>query len=340
MGDTPVKVLHVGPKNYPPNHGGVEKVVFDLVTGMKDIESHVFTQWDSSGHNSNVHQLRSGLRASLNQVVTYCRANGVAVVHLPTENFIPLALLLRVRRIKCVVTIHGCGWRLKRWALYYRIPIFLLDCLACLLSPCVVFVGQTDRVCFQRLFPFRRLHFIPNGVVVSDDIAVPGIRKGMVYLGRLSPEKNIAALIEAAESAGVSVDLYGPLDRHDSQFRRRILERLESCEHVRWRGSVPFDRVCETISLYRCFVNVSHSEGLPVSVLEAAGEGLYLVLSDIPQHRTLDFPECTYVDPDNICFGALAADTLDGALNREHVRREFSAEKMVRAYREIYEGVT
>jgi len=43
-----MRILHVGAKNFPPNHGGTERLVYDLVTGMPEIESHVFVEW---GHN-------------------------------------------------------------------------------------------------------------------------------------------------------------------------------------------------------------------------------------------------------------------------------------------------
>ena len=162
----------------------------------------------------------------------------------------------------------------------------------------------------------------------------------MVYLGRISPEKNILNLIRAAESAKVRLDLYGPFDRHDGNFRKLVLHEIQNSDYAKWKGAISFDRVRHTLSSYCSFVNPSFSEGLPVSVLEGAAESLYLVLSDIPQHRLLGFPACTYVDPYNLKF---SKDVLNGKLghaNREHVQKFFDVENMLEAYRNIYRGLS
>jgi glycosyltransferase involved in cell wall biosynthesis len=85
------------------------------------------------------------------------------------------------------------------------------------------------------------------------------------------------------------------------------------------------------------FINAALFEGLPLSVLEAADKGLYLVLSDIPQHRLLRMPECSYVDPYALNLTeALPVRENMGQANREHVRHEYSIHKMLKAYKEVY----
>ena len=332
-----MNVLHVGAKNFPPNHGGVEKVVYDLVMGMDQAASHVLTEWENNSSWPRAQVLQRGILKAVRQIRQYCRDQAIDVVHLHKESFTPHALLLSLKGIKCVLTVHGCGWRLARWPLHYRAAIFLMDWLACLWGPDVVFVGQRDWRLFKRLSFFRPIHFIPNGV--NGDRHPPASPKtGIVYVGRLSPEKNIEGLIQAAESSRVPLDLYGPFDKHDPGFREAVLKLLRGCTHVRWRGAVSFDEVRQTIAGYRAFVNPSFSEGLPVSVLEAAAEGLYLILSDIAPHRLLGFPACSYVDPSRLRFADVPWDSLDGAANCERVKTAFSLEGMIQAYRGIYEG--
>mgnify|MGYP000697205758 CR=1 FL=1 len=125
LGDIHVKVLHVGPKNYPPSHGGIEKIVYDLVEGMEGVESHVFTERSSPEDLPRVLPLDSGGLGAVKQIRRYCREQAIDVVHLHKNRYIPHALLLRLAGIRCVLTIHGCAWRLSRWALYYRLPMFL-----------------------------------------------------------------------------------------------------------------------------------------------------------------------------------------------------------------------
>jgi glycosyltransferase involved in cell wall biosynthesis len=335
MGNTRLRVLHVGPKNFPPNHGGVEKVVYDIVTGMEQVESHVLTEWDNPPW-LRTGTLRPGVIAAFRQIKQYCRDQTIDIVHLHKESFIPHSLLLSLTGVRCVLTIHGCSWRLARWPFYCRMSAFVLDCLACLWGPKVVFVGERDWMLFRRMFFFRRSHWVRNGV--NGAPSPPETKKDkMVYLGRLSPEKNILNLIQAAQSCGSDLDLYGPFDRHDPDFQDAVLTLLKNCSHIRWHGTIPFDQVRRTLAGYKVFVNPSYSEGLPLSVLEAAAEGLYLILSDIPQHRSLGFPACTYVDPDRLAFESLSANHLDGTPNGEHVRNVFSMDKMIRGYQMVSE---
>jgi glycosyltransferase involved in cell wall biosynthesis len=87
-------------------------------------------------------------------------------------------------------------------------------------------------------------------------------------------------------------------------------------------------------------VNPSLTEGLPFTVLEAAAEGLHLVLSDIRPHRLLDFPSCDYIDPNDIDLAPLLRDAdHDGDANRSRVCSEYSIETMLRSYLALYHEV-
>lgn len=339
MGDIRLRVLHVGPKNYPANHGGVEKIVSNIVDGIPEIENHIFTEWKPESEYPRVMALPKGLFAQLTMVRLYANNQSIDIIHLHKETFIPLALLLKLTGHRCILTIHGCAWRLKRWFLHTRLALFLLDCLACCLLDKTVFVGEYDWRLFKRIVPFRRLHLIRNGVTVREEKLLPN-KSGMIYIGRLSPEKNILHLIEAAGAAAITIDLYGPFDHRNHKFQKAVLDLLRSSRYAAWKGPLHNEDVHPTLSKYRFFVNPSFSEGLPLSVLEAAAEGLYLFLSDIPQHRLLKMPACTYIDPyalDLTC--ALLIRDGQGHQNRDHVKREFDVRKMLDAYTEIYRSL-
>jgi glycosyltransferase involved in cell wall biosynthesis len=332
-----MKVLHIGPKNYPPNHGGVERVVYDLVQGMPDVESHIFVEWPHEHLPSNVQVLPVGLMKQLRAVLRYAGEHRVEIIHLHKTTFIPLALLLRLAGRRCVLTIHGCQWRTSRWPKHICAAFFLLDCLGGMLLPNVVFVGERDWRLFSRLLPWKTgLHLVRNGVRVESQ-ELTARNDGMVYLGRLSPEKNIVGLIRAAQRSQIPLDLYGPFDPRDTIYRLEVLKAVEGGGNVTLKGPVSFERVQHVLSQYKVFVSMSFFEGLPVSVLEAAAAGLYLVLSDIPEHRLLRMPQCMFVPPANLTFDGLAIHAADGGrLNREHVAQHFDIDNMIDSYKNIY----
>jgi glycosyltransferase involved in cell wall biosynthesis len=95
----------------------------------------------------------------------------------------------------------------------------------------------------------------------------------VIHVGRLSPQKNLAALIEAAAMVGVGLDLYGVGEQR---------ELLESVAHqwradVRFLGRVPHEQLPDIIGRYRVGALVSFYEGLPKSLLEFMACGLVCV---------------------------------------------------------------
>jgi glycosyltransferase involved in cell wall biosynthesis len=328
-----IRVIHVGPKSYPPAHGGVETMVYQLVEALgAQATAAIYVEWSGSG--GNVHVLGKGLFSQWFQVMSAAKRYAPCIVHLHKETFLPLGLLLRVCGCRCMVTLHGCAWRLSRWSPLHRVAGFLLDWIGCWMIQRTVFVGKRDWSLFQRLTPLRELAYIPNGVLL-DDAPVGDKSKGCVYIGRISPEKNILNLIDAAETAGIDLDLYGPFDRRDEGFKAKVMEKLERATHVQWRGSLSHDQVYQTLRRYRTLINVSYSEGMPVSVLEAAACGLNLVLSDIPQHRVLGMPVAAYVATDDLLLHS-AAQLPEGGANRRHVGDFFEVTRMADRYRAIY----
>ena len=329
-----MKVIHIGTKTWPPRHGGVEKIVHDLVQAGDPGETWVLAN-DCEVETDFVRRLRRFPPAALWQVVRLARSQGVRLIHLHKEPSILLALPLQLLGFRCVLTLHGFVWRVKRWPLWQRAAVWLLDLLAYLLVRRVVFVSERDWRAVRRWLPLKRLRLVRNGVALPPkDESAPRDRD-WVYLGRISPEKNVNSLIEAASSAGIRLDLFGALDERDKRFAARF-RTLSGSPGIHWRGPLDFALVPGTLARYRVLVNLSFTEGLPVSVLEGAAQDLHLVLSDIPPHRVLGFPDVSWVDPGAPTLREITWRVPTGA-NREHVRGHYSAEAMIDGYRDIYE---
>jgi len=90
-----------------------------------------------------------------------------------------------------------------------------------------------------------------------------------------------------------------------------LADRILSAKHrkrvVFW-GGVSYDKVLTALQNSHVFLSMSQTDGTSTSILEAMGSGLFPILSDIPQNRTLIGPN----DPNGILVplgdeGALSA---------------------------------
>jgi glycosyltransferase involved in cell wall biosynthesis len=196
---------------------------------------------------------------------------------------------------------------------------------------------------------------IPNSVPTEEiaaappaQVVLPPSHKMVLHAGRFSPEKNLETLIPAlgALTTRMPVTAYLCGDgTHEEESRRQIV-RLGLEQGVRMVGYV--DDIWGWMKRADVFVSVSHFEGQPNAVLEAAASGCPLLLSDIPEHRAmLDASEAAFVRADSPTrvADALATVLLDthGAQRRAQAARRrvaaLSSAEMARRYDEIYREV-
>ncbi|ACE94912.1 putative glycosyltransferase protein (plasmid) [Rhizobium etli CIAT 652] len=145
-----------------------------------------------------------------------------------------------------------------------------------------------------------KVHLVPT--YVDTELFAPGNAKEskgrFIYVGRLTPQKNLANLIRAAQRGGFEIDMFGegPL--------KGDLEKLAEAlgAKVKLLGSIPNTELASTMKNYRYFVLPSLHEGLPKVLLEAMSTGLICVGTNIPGTNDLIEDEVT---------GYLSAGTAD-----------------------------
>ncbi len=114
-----------------------------------------------------------------------------------------------------------------------------------------------DYQCGKDLFP-RLLPPIPNGVPLPESREVAQDEDFAVCLGRIAPEKNIHAAIEAAQLAGVDLQIAGqvfPYETHQRYFEEQIKPRLT--DRYRFVGPVPEKAKWSLLGRARCLLQPS-----------------------------------------------------------------------------------
>lgn len=330
----------MGPKNYPPAHGGTERVVFDIVSNLESqVETFIFVEFEQDETDS-IMIMPKGYIKKLKFIYHFVKKNDIDVVHFHNETFIPMALLYSILNRRLLLTIHGCHFTNPKYNYFQRFSILVFDILGAVLLPRLVFCSKVDKIKFSKWIPFRKLFFVANGVNTSKkniEISVTH-EDTFVFLGRISPEKNLIRLIDVAEQSNTKVHIYGAFDDRREEFNQKVRNALNKSTYVKWMGSVPYSDVLDVLSQYKTFIYPSLSEGLPLSVLEAASCGLNLILSDIPQHKILNFPTVKYINPSLFQLDQKFIGN-EGHKNKEFVLQNYSTKQMADNYYKIYKSL-
>lgn len=334
-----LKVLHVGAKNYPPAHGGTERVVYNIVTSIDAVDFYILVEWEQE-ETDRIFILPGNLGyvAKMKYILAFARKHAIDIIHFHNEKYIPMAMLLSITFKKIVLTVHGVHFRSPKWNWFNRGIFWCVDVIGTVFLPRLVFCSEYDEKEFAKYIFFRKTYFINNGTNISDtmqtaeDIEYPDT---YIYLGRITPAKNVLRLVDAATGRRIKVHIYGVLDKECPEYCNAVLDKISKSDYVEYKGTVPYDMVFNTMKKYRAFLYITIMEGLPLAVLEAASCGMFLILSNIPHHTFLNLPDVKYVDvkdpeipyPDEIT---------SGEQNREFVLANFSNKKMGEEYLKLY----
>jgi glycosyltransferase involved in cell wall biosynthesis len=139
---------------------------------------------------------------------------------------------------------------------------------------------QKDKDFIEKTFSVKndKIHIHPNWI--DTDIFTPQKQEQkqshVLYVGRLSKQKNLSTLFEALKDTNLTLDLYG-----DGEERLE-LEMLADFlgVSVNFKGAVTNAQLPEIYNQYPVFVLPSHYEGNPKSLLEAMSCGASVVGAD------------------------------------------------------------
>ncbi len=191
-------------------------------------------------------------------------------------------LMWPVGGYRIVATVHGYNRTTRRETCYYTMEKLLLRSVDAIICPSRQLAAELAKSGISR----NRLHVIGNGIALEDWPFTARRRRldGMrvLYAGRLSPEKNIPALLEAAallSNQGRELTLQiageGP-QQAVLELRARELRIDHLTTWLGLREDVP-----ALMARADVFVNPSLTEGMPNTVLEAMASGLPVVATDV-----------------------------------------------------------
>ena len=132
----------------------------------------------------------------------------------------------------------------------------------------------------QRLALGDKITVIPNYVdteVFAPDDTVTK-QYDVIFIGRISKQKNVESLLEALSKLPVKAAIVG-----DGELRSTLQSKYaESSGLIEWLGRVPNSELPLLLNQSRLFILPSHYEGHPKTLLEAMGCGMPVIGADSP----------------------------------------------------------
>ena len=312
----------IGTRGVPGIQGGVEVHSYFLYTHMRDARVRVYRrraylteQSAQTFPNIEYVDLPStrvkGFEAVWHTLlsVLHIAFHRPDVVHIHNIGPGMFAPLLRLMGLRVVLTYHSPNYEHDKWNGPARWLLRQCEKISLHFSNRVIFVNKYQ---MEKCGALDKSVFIPNGIdSVTRSESTTFLDKHCIsqgnYLlavGRLTPEKGLEYLVEAANRLPQvqQVVIAGASD-HDSVYRTQ-LEKLDIGKKVIFTGFTTGEDLRQLYSHARCFVLPSVNEGFPMVMLEAMAYGLPILCSDIPGTRQVELPEEDYFtvrDVDSMC---------------------------------------
>jgi glycosyltransferase involved in cell wall biosynthesis len=353
----PIRVIHV---SLGLHLGGMEKLLvefakhadrtrFDLRFVSLTTRGEAADDIERAGWPVTTLNESAGIRMKLPlRLRSLFRDIGADIVH--THNTRPLLYAAPAARLAgagaVVHTRHG-----QRLGASRRQT--MLFNLACRWADRVVSVSadSTKLACSQGL-PREKLLTIHNGIDLAPfTFRVPDANGSIVFVGRLSPEKDLDTLLEAVallRQRGSSTPLHIAGDGPERSRLERLCAERQLHDSVRFLGAVR--NVPGLLATAGLLVLPSLSEGISLALLEAMASGVPVVATRIGGNAEVIEDERTGLliptrDPEALA-GAIhrlqadpSAATRLAVAARQRVETCFDVREMVRRYESLYESI-
>lgn len=317
-----MKSIYVfGTRGFPGVQGGVEKHCEYLYGELQDqyvitvFRRKAFLTSESSKQIENINFVDlpstriKGFESFFHSLLCsfYCIIKRPAIVHIHNIGpgmFIPL---LRVFKLKVVLTYHSANYEHDKWGWLSKRILKLSEWLAVNFASKVIFVNEKQLKRFNQGIQRKSL-CIPNGVYLkpilrqTDYIEQLGLksRKYILSVGRITQEKGFDYLLDAFLLAHVDVKLVlvGGVD-HPTHYSRLVHQKAHQAQVV-MAGYVDGENLQQLYSHACLFVLPSYNEGFPLVLLEAMSYQLPILASNILANKQLPLGENDFFEVGNV----------------------------------------
>lgn len=303
-----MKIAMIGQKGIPAIYGGVERHVEELSLELtkRGHEVVVYTRpYYTSARRTSYRGIRlRSLRSWRTKHFDAISHTLIATLHALREGFdvihyhgVGPSLLSFIPRIfsprtKVVATFHSLDREHQKWGLFARLSLRLGEWTSLHFPHQTIVVSRDlQKYCWKTYR--RRTTYIPNGVSIeftkpakADMITRKfGLKKDgyVLTVSRLIPPKGLHYLIEAYRRLKTDKKLVIVGDSvYTDAYVNSLRDLAKADPRILFTGFQKGQMLAELYSNAYVYVLPSEIEGMPLSLLEAAGFGRCAIASDIP----------------------------------------------------------
>lgn len=304
-----MRIAEFGQKHIFTSEGGIEVVVTEqaLRYAKEGNKVTVMDRWELDKLNreyfkvANIRIVKiptlsnSKLNAQLYSLIATMQTclEDYEVVHIHAEGPAVFLPLLKMFKKKVVVTIHGLDWQRAKWGKFASSYIRLGEAMIAKYADAIVVLNEETQNYFRDKYN-RKTFIIPNGVTVyptteTSLIEELGLEKGeyYLYIGRLVPEKRLDLLVDAYSTLETDKKLViaGAID--ESVKKQAWFSKAEQNPNILLIGFVGSPLKEQLYSNAHCAILPSDLEGMSIALLEALGYGIRVLVSDVPENKSL-----------------------------------------------------
>lgn len=289
--DKRVSVLMAGPR--PGEYGGISAVANTILNSSRISNSHHIWYLPTWRPGSIPRKFLYFL-AALPRFLYLITVKPIDILHLHMAHGASfyrkalLALLAHCLRKPYILQFHSR--HLIKWAEHYRFRKQMVNSI--LGRACAILVLYEQAIAeVRKLSGNQSIFVLPNPVDVRDQEFLSIKHKqeevNVLFLGDISPEKGVRDLVSAISSVAASLNCDDPVvklnlcGQGDTKKLKHKCKQLGVSDLVEFKGPVVGDEKDQIFERSDIFVLPSHSEALPVSMLEAMSHGLPIVATEV-----------------------------------------------------------
>ena len=300
-----MRIAYIGLRGVPARYSGIERAVEEIGSRLVGMGHDVTVYCMDSAYAKHISEYKGmylryvrTIPSNNLEMLSYSVISTLIssfksydIVHFHALGPAVMSFMPRFIGRRTVVTVHGLDWKREKWGPVASAYLRFGERASFLFPHSTIVVSRSLQKYFKSTY-CKDTIYIPNGVPLGTrrpllELKKMGIEEGgyLLFVGRLTPEKNVHQLIQAYRGLSTKLKLLivgSP--SHLGSYLSTLQALADNDARIVFTGPQYGEVLAELFSNAGLFILPSALEGLPIALLEAMSFGTPTLVSDIPEN--------------------------------------------------------